>query len=60
MRWRKPFTDEEKATIWEDHEAGDHFVPLGPCQVSSKENVWLFEPNGWGGGWWVRVPRSPG
>ncbi len=48
------------AVDWSDRpiQAGDRFVPLGPCQVSSRENLWLFEPNGWGGGRWVRVPRS--
>jgi len=38
--------------------AGDRFLPLTPCRVSSWGNTWFLEPNEGEGGRWARVSRS--
>ena len=40
--------------------AGDPFVPVTSCRVSSRANAWLFEPHGTGGGRWARIPSPAG
>jgi len=39
---------------------GDRFVPLTPCRVISKTNVWILKPDGTRGGRWVRAFRLAG
>jgi hypothetical protein len=39
-------------------QAGDPFVPLGPCRVETPNSVWLIDPDPMGGGRYVAIPQS--